>query len=244
MWRRRSPRIVAVPDPDRLRDRVIWGGHVSDAATLAAIYRATDLLVLPSDHEPWALVINEAAAAGLAIVSSNVPGASAELVRDGRNGHIFPAGDVAALADCLRDATRSDKIDAMKSESPRILAEWRQTGDPIQGLRARHGVLRRASSHQPNCDAFSRLLKRPGPSPVPANPPREPSSQHGAIAAWVATAGSLGNEVKRASGSSHAEGIGAELKPIVKVRWRLGENSRIERKGKDRQKRVNEKHRR
>jgi glycosyltransferase involved in cell wall biosynthesis len=131
--------------PSSLRQRVLWAGHVSDAATLAAIYRASDVLVLPSDHEPWALVINEAAAAGLAIVSSDVPGAAAELVRDGRNGRIFPAGDVAALADCLRDVTRSDKIDAMKAASSGILAEWRHAGDPIQGLRralASCGVLR------------------------------------------------------------------------------------------------------
>src|SRR5262249_22179763 len=66
----------------RQQSRIIWAGFLDDQATVSALYRVSDVLVLPSDYEPWALVINEAAAAGLAIVASNVVGAAAELVRD------------------------------------------------------------------------------------------------------------------------------------------------------------------
>ena len=48
-----------------ISDRVKFLGFMDDQKTISAIYRASDVLVLPSDYEPWALVINEAAAAGI-----------------------------------------------------------------------------------------------------------------------------------------------------------------------------------
>jgi glycosyltransferase involved in cell wall biosynthesis len=102
---------------------------------VTAIYKASDVLVLPSDFEPWALVINEAAAAGMAVVASSVVGAAAELVRDGVNGRVFPPGDLRALADCLLDVTDPARVDAMKAASEGVLADWRRVADPIAGLR-------------------------------------------------------------------------------------------------------------
>ncbi len=121
--------------PASLRDRVIWTGFISEQSTVTAIYRASDVLVLPSDYEPWAVVINEAAAAGMAIVSSSVVGAAAELVRDGVNGRLFPPGDREKLTDCLLDVTDVSKTEAMKRASADVLKEWRQRGDPVEGLR-------------------------------------------------------------------------------------------------------------
>ena len=134
-WRWRPSRELESRVPASVRQQVIWLGHISDQITMAAIYRASDALVLPSDREPWALVVNEAAAAGMAIISSDVPGASAELARDGVNARIFPAGKLDALVQCIRDVTRADKIDSFKAASPEILAEWRRKADPVQGLR-------------------------------------------------------------------------------------------------------------
>lgn len=55
-------------------------------------------LVVPSRFEPWAVVIHEAAAAGLPIVCTSVCGAASRLVLDGHNGHVVPPEDPAALA--------------------------------------------------------------------------------------------------------------------------------------------------
>jgi glycosyltransferase involved in cell wall biosynthesis len=115
--------------------RTQWTGFIDDQATIAALYRLSDVLVLPSSFEPWALVINEAAAAGLAIVASDVVGAAVELVRDGVNGYIFRSGDLEDLTGKLRDVTAADRIDALKSGSAKVLQQWRDTADPIQGLR-------------------------------------------------------------------------------------------------------------
>jgi glycosyltransferase involved in cell wall biosynthesis len=121
--------------PIELRSRAIWTGHLDDQPAIGALYRMSDVLVLPSDYEPWALVLNEAAAAGLAIVCSHVVGASAELVREGVNGWTFPKGNLGALVDRLMEVTSPQHIDTMKGASPLVLDDWRKVGDPIDGLR-------------------------------------------------------------------------------------------------------------
>ncbi|MGH3848499.1 MAG: glycosyltransferase family 4 protein, partial [Pseudonocardiaceae bacterium] len=68
---------------------------------LPRYYDLCDVFVLPSIHEPWGLVVNEAMNAGRAIVVSDQVGCQPDLVEDGDNGRVFPALDVAALADAL-----------------------------------------------------------------------------------------------------------------------------------------------
>jgi glycosyltransferase involved in cell wall biosynthesis len=57
-----------------------------------------DVFVLPSRHEPWGLVVNEAMNAGRAVVVSDDVGCQEDLVREGETGAVFPVGNVAALA--------------------------------------------------------------------------------------------------------------------------------------------------
>jgi glycosyltransferase involved in cell wall biosynthesis len=118
-----------------LEPRVQWTGFLNDQSLVSALYRLCDLLVLPSEREAWALVINEAAAAGLAMISSSIPGAAVDLIRENVNGRIFPSGDLAAFIDCLLDVTVPSRIDAMKAASPRVLQEWRRCADSVQTLR-------------------------------------------------------------------------------------------------------------
>jgi glycosyltransferase involved in cell wall biosynthesis len=74
------------------------------AGDLPALYAAADALVLPSIptasfREPWGLVVNEAMLQRTPAIASDAVGAAAGgLVRDGRNGFVFPAGDATALA--------------------------------------------------------------------------------------------------------------------------------------------------
>lgn len=121
--------------PVQLHSRVIWTGFVGDQALINAIYRLCDVLVLPSDEEPWALVVNEAAASGLAILATNVVGAAPELVRDGVNGWTFPPGDLATLIGLLRRALQPAVLASLKAASPVVLSEWRRSADPVAGLR-------------------------------------------------------------------------------------------------------------
>jgi glycosyltransferase involved in cell wall biosynthesis len=67
---------------------------------LPSWYSCGDILALPSDREPWGLVVNEGMACGLIPVVSDAVGCGPDLVRG--VGEIFPAGDVGALATALR----------------------------------------------------------------------------------------------------------------------------------------------
>lgn len=126
--------------PAHLTGRVFWTGFLDDQQTVSALYRASDVLVLPSDYEPWALVINEAAAAGLAIVASEVVGAAAELVLDGVNGYRFRVGSLDHLVQCLHQATAPESIDDMKQASAEVLKVWRENADPLEGVRRAMGL--------------------------------------------------------------------------------------------------------
>ena len=69
---------------------------------LPALYSQADCLVLPSRSEPWGMVLNEAAAAGLPLVATEAAGAGYDLIEDGVNGYRVPVDDAAALAEALR----------------------------------------------------------------------------------------------------------------------------------------------
>jgi glycosyltransferase involved in cell wall biosynthesis len=75
---------------------------VLDKAAVRALMDRLDVIVVPSvwpENSP--LVIREAFAAGLPVVASRIGGIP-ELVRDGVDGLLVPAGDVDALAQVLR----------------------------------------------------------------------------------------------------------------------------------------------
>jgi len=129
--------------PAALAGRARWLGFVDDQELVSAVYRSCDVLVLPSEYEPWALVVNEAAASGLAIVASDAVGAAAELVRDGVNGAVFPSSDSRALVEKLRMVTEAGRIDELRAASAGLLAEWRRVADPVEGLRRALASVRR-----------------------------------------------------------------------------------------------------
>lgn len=57
--------------------------------------------ILPSRHEPWGVVLQEAAATGLPLIASNACGAAVHLLQDGYNGYLFQSEDAGHLARCL-----------------------------------------------------------------------------------------------------------------------------------------------
>ena len=66
------------------------------------LLRATDVFVLSSKGwEGLPLTVLEAMASSLPVVASDV-GGTREAVVDRQTGYLFPSGDVAALAHCVR----------------------------------------------------------------------------------------------------------------------------------------------
>lgn len=79
-------------------------GHVPDAGRLIA---CADLLVLSSSHEGLPVVVMEALAAGVPVVSTDVGGVS-DLVVSGRNGLLTTPGDSGELAAAILRAMRPE----------------------------------------------------------------------------------------------------------------------------------------
>jgi len=121
--------------PAHLSTRVHWLGFCQvDQVRLA--FHASDVFVLPSDYEPWAVVINEAAAARLVTVASSVVGAAHELVRDRVNGRIFQAGRLGELTGALLEVTDPESYAQYRQQVGPVLDAWRKTGDPVEGVRS------------------------------------------------------------------------------------------------------------
>ena len=85
-----------------IADRVRFLGFVNQSG-LPAVYRACDVLLLPSEHEPFGLVVNEAMLCGLPAIVSDRVGARYDLVEEGKTGFVFPCGDTEALSRALRE---------------------------------------------------------------------------------------------------------------------------------------------
>jgi glycosyltransferase involved in cell wall biosynthesis len=102
---------------------------------LPAFYDLCDVFVLPSVSEPWGLVVNEVMATGKPVVVSDRVGCARDLVHDGRNGFVFPAGDIDALTEALaRVLEDRNRAAGMGIASREIMAKWSFTED-IEGLR-------------------------------------------------------------------------------------------------------------
>jgi glycosyltransferase involved in cell wall biosynthesis len=74
----------------------------TNQAELPSYYHAADILVLPSQSDPWGLVVNEAMTAGVLPIVSDRVGCAPDLVAG--LGEVYPCGDVEALAAALRRA--------------------------------------------------------------------------------------------------------------------------------------------
>jgi glycosyltransferase involved in cell wall biosynthesis len=107
-----------------VKDRVKLLGFVNQSA-LPEIYRACDVLVLPSDYEPFGVVVNEAMLCGCVPIVSDRVGARYDLIEEGRTGLVFPAGDLPALASRLRSVLGDPEYLRQMSEAARRrIAEW------------------------------------------------------------------------------------------------------------------------
>jgi glycosyltransferase involved in cell wall biosynthesis len=141
---------------ERVPGRVIWTGFLNNGEDVAGLYAQCDLMLLPSGHEPWGVVVVEAAAAGLALLVSDNVGAAPELVHDGVNGATFANGDVEAMTRALLELTAERVIDERKARSRDVVANWLDTCEPVMNFRAalQHcGVI---SADRQSDDAFDR----------------------------------------------------------------------------------------
>lgn len=82
-----------------IADRVDWPGWL-DKASLAEVYRDSDIFLNPSLYEGMPNTVMEAMACGIPVIASDVAG-NDELVRDGETGLLFPLTAPERLADAI-----------------------------------------------------------------------------------------------------------------------------------------------
>lgn len=101
---------------------------------LPRFFQLADVFVLPSRHEPWGLIVNEAMASGCpAIVSSDV-GCHADLITNGVEGCVFPVGDMPALTLALHQVFSSPETPRKMGEAARRrISTWTYEED-VRGL--------------------------------------------------------------------------------------------------------------
>lgn len=75
---------------------------------LASFYKAADLFVLPTREDIWGLVINEAMAYGLPVITTDRCVAGLELIEGGVNGYVVPVEDEDALAEKISAVLNAD----------------------------------------------------------------------------------------------------------------------------------------
>jgi glycosyltransferase involved in cell wall biosynthesis len=106
-------------------DTVHWPGFVQ-YEDLPAVYRSAGVFVHPARREPWGLVVNEAAAAGLPLIVGRRVGAACELVREEENGFLVDPDDIESLAGLLVRVSRMSNAErrSMGEASRRIAADF------------------------------------------------------------------------------------------------------------------------
>ena len=120
--------------PQDLQDIRFLG--FQNQTALPRLFALADVFVLPSRHEPWGLIVNEALAAGTPVIVSSDVGCHPDLIRHGVNGFVFPTGDIDALTRCLRDLLAAPAVARrMGVAAQQHLASW-DFGADIRGLRA------------------------------------------------------------------------------------------------------------
>ncbi len=103
-----------------------------------SVYRLADAFVFPTQHDGWGMVLNEAMAAGLPVITTSSCGAAHDLVREGENGWVLDRWDVDAFADRMLLLSRSPD-EARKMG--RISREIMQRETPASGAERLHRIL-------------------------------------------------------------------------------------------------------
>jgi glycosyltransferase involved in cell wall biosynthesis len=156
-WRRVAGKNIALEIfganemPARLTDNLPGTIKISSTVPRSILferYKAADVLVFPTLCDGFGMVISEAFAHGLPVITTPRAGA-VELVRHGENGLIVPPADSTALAEALEWClTHRNGLQSMRGAALETARRWQWddfrralSANVLEGLRsAGHGV--------------------------------------------------------------------------------------------------------
>jgi glycosyltransferase involved in cell wall biosynthesis len=104
-----GPELASLRERAAGSERVRFAGALPNADVLAA-YTGADAFAFPSRYDIFGLVLVEAMAAGLGVITSEAPGAVADLAVHGENCVVVPNGDAGAWGDAVAALARSPAL--------------------------------------------------------------------------------------------------------------------------------------
>jgi len=107
--------------PAAVRDKIRVLVRVDDAELLEE-YRTHGLFVFPTFHEPWGIVLLEAAVLGMPIITTNVGGPAA-MFEHGVSAHMVPPADPKAIVDAVLQLESDPEYRARLSANGRLRAQ-------------------------------------------------------------------------------------------------------------------------
>lgn len=106
-----------------------------DGKTLVACYHAADIIVVPSYHDPWGLVVNEAMAVGRPVIATANVGASEDLIQEGVTGLLATAKSVSSLRQKMQQCLDHPRLIAkMGSAAHALISSWTLEAEALRIL--------------------------------------------------------------------------------------------------------------
>lgn len=102
---------------------------------LPRFFDLCSVFVLPSRHEPWGLIVNEAMNASRPVIVSDDVGCAVDLVTDGVEGFVYPVRNIEALTDSLRRILESPEMTARMGQSAQERIDAWDFEANVKGLR-------------------------------------------------------------------------------------------------------------
>jgi glycosyltransferase involved in cell wall biosynthesis len=134
--------LVAEASALGIESRVRFLGFVNQTQ-LPAIYTSAEVMVLPSEYEPFAVVVNEAMCCGCPVIVSDRVGAGSDLVAPVCSEFIFPCGNISALSEILARVVSGH---ADLQEVGRRAAARIRTWSPQENIAATIEAIQRATA--------------------------------------------------------------------------------------------------
>ena len=92
--------------PEEVARHVTFRGFV-EVSDLPSVFGENDVFILPSRHDGWGVVVNQAIAAGMPVIVTKAVGAGNDLVADGQNGFAIESDSSAAIYTAMKSFAES-----------------------------------------------------------------------------------------------------------------------------------------
>ncbi len=103
---------------------------------LPELFAVCDFFVLPSENEPWGLIVNEVMNAARPVVVTDQVGCQKDLVENGVNGHVYRVGDIAALSEILETLAGDAELRRRMGQASLRIVDEHSYEQGVAGLQA------------------------------------------------------------------------------------------------------------